>query len=222
MGSGCYSLYPAVWIPPISKSGSGPRGAVPANKAGTSPLLVPILGPYLRRYHRVKINSVQIFIRIMQRINLIHYLLYVGLCAEARGLVRALLQPDPTVRLTAGQALLHPWVKAMAPMCRQRALTDKAQRDITDNGAEPDKEQRGAQNNAGETIPEETPGHSSSEGELTQKERCRPSEVNAGQHRAEHTPTSNTDCDPGSLIGDSSTHTDPPAETDIQSQLNGH
>uniref|UniRef100_A0A8C4GLX5 Doublecortin-like kinase 3 n=1 Tax=Dicentrarchus labrax TaxID=13489 RepID=A0A8C4GLX5_DICLA len=31
---------------------------------------------------------------------------------EARGLVRALLQPDPTVRLTAEQTLLHPWVKA--------------------------------------------------------------------------------------------------------------
>uniref|UniRef100_A0A7N9B1X7 non-specific serine/threonine protein kinase n=1 Tax=Mastacembelus armatus TaxID=205130 RepID=A0A7N9B1X7_9TELE len=28
---------------------------------------------------------------------------------EARGLVRALLQPDPTVRLTAEQTLLHPW-----------------------------------------------------------------------------------------------------------------
>uniref|UniRef100_A0A665VXV9 non-specific serine/threonine protein kinase n=1 Tax=Echeneis naucrates TaxID=173247 RepID=A0A665VXV9_ECHNA len=30
-----------------------------------------------------------------------------------QGLVRALLQPDPTVRLTAEQTLLHPWVKAM-------------------------------------------------------------------------------------------------------------
>lgn len=222
MGSGYYSLYPAVWIPPISKSGSGPRGAVPADKAGTSPLLVPILGPYLRRYHSVKINSVQIFIHIMQRINLIHYLLNLGLCAEARGLVGALLQPDPTVRLTAGQALLHPWVKAMAPTCRQRALTDKAQSDITDNGAEPDKDQRGAQNNAAETIPEETPGHRSSKGELTQKERCRPSEANAGRHRAEYNPTSNTNCDPGSLTADSSIHTDPPAETQSQSQLNGH
>uniref|UniRef100_A0A665VY40 Protein kinase domain-containing protein n=1 Tax=Echeneis naucrates TaxID=173247 RepID=A0A665VY40_ECHNA len=41
-------------------------------------------------------------------------LIYVCVYAEARGLVRALLQPDPTVRLTAEQTLLHPWVKAMA------------------------------------------------------------------------------------------------------------
>uniref|UniRef100_A0A3Q3E883 Doublecortin-like kinase 3 n=1 Tax=Labrus bergylta TaxID=56723 RepID=A0A3Q3E883_9LABR len=46
---------------------------------------------------------------------------------EARGLVRALLQPDPTVRLTAKQTLLHPWVKAMASTCRQGALTDKTE-----------------------------------------------------------------------------------------------
>uniref|UniRef100_A0A672HUS4 Doublecortin-like kinase 3 n=1 Tax=Salarias fasciatus TaxID=181472 RepID=A0A672HUS4_SALFA len=38
----------------------------------------------------------------------------VCLCAEARGLIRALLQPDPTVRLAAEQTLQHPWVKAMA------------------------------------------------------------------------------------------------------------
>uniref|UniRef100_A0A3P8T7X7 Protein kinase domain-containing protein n=1 Tax=Amphiprion percula TaxID=161767 RepID=A0A3P8T7X7_AMPPE len=69
---------------------------------------------------------------------------------EARCLVRALLQTDPTVRLTAEQTLLHPWVKAMASMCRQRALTDKTQTNTaepntvqTPNAAESLRNQRG-------------------------------------------------------------------------------
>ncbi|KAM9824114.1 serine/threonine-protein kinase DCLK3 [Neosynchiropus ocellatus] len=41
---------------------------------------------------------------------------------EAKGLVKALLQPDPTVRLTAQKTLLHPWVKEMATVCKERAL----------------------------------------------------------------------------------------------------
>ncbi|KAM8884824.1 serine/threonine-protein kinase DCLK3 [Synchiropus picturatus] len=45
--------------------------------------------------------------------------------AEAKGLVKALLQPDPTVRLTAEKTLLHPWVKEMASICKERALKDK-------------------------------------------------------------------------------------------------
>ncbi|KAK5855143.1 hypothetical protein PBY51_005277 [Eleginops maclovinus] len=93
---------------------------------------------------------------------------------EAKGLVRALLQPDPAVRLTAEQTLLHPWVKAMASGCRQRALIDKTQRDTTDAGAEPDKPrqvQRQAQTNATETT---TPrGHNSSGEEATQTEFSR-------------------------------------------------
>ncbi|XP_031710079.1 protein kinase byr2 isoform X1 [Anarrhichthys ocellatus] len=92
---------------------------------------------------------------------------------EARGLVRALLQPDPTVRLTAEQTLLHPWVKAMASMCRQRALTDKTQRDTAATGAEPDKSrlvQRLVQTNAAKTVPDETLGQTGSEVEVTQKE----------------------------------------------------
>lgn len=95
------------------------------------------------------------------------------LCAEARGLVRALLQPDPTVRLTAEQTLLHPWVKAMASICRQRALTDQTQRDTADTGAEPDKSrqvQRLAQTNAAETTTDTIPGHTNLEGEVTHKE----------------------------------------------------
>ncbi|XP_031179035.1 serine/threonine-protein kinase DCLK1 isoform X1 [Sander lucioperca] len=92
---------------------------------------------------------------------------------EARGLVSALLQPDPTVRLTAEQTLLHPWVKAMASICRQRALTDKTQRDTADTGAEPDKSrqvQRLAQTNAAETTTDTIPGHTNLEGEVTHKE----------------------------------------------------
>ncbi|XP_074469899.1 serine/threonine-protein kinase DCLK3 [Sebastes fasciatus] len=92
---------------------------------------------------------------------------------DARGLVRALLQPDPTVRLTAEQTLLHPWVKAMASICRQRALTDTTQRDAADTGAEPDKSrqvQTLARTNAAKTMTDKTPGHTSSEGEVTQDE----------------------------------------------------
>ncbi|XP_038581392.1 serine/threonine-protein kinase DCLK2 [Micropterus salmoides] len=95
---------------------------------------------------------------------------------EARGLVRALIQPDPTVRLTAEQTLLHPWVKAMASICRQRALTDKTQRNPTNTGAEPDTVQMLAQTNATETITDKTPAHTSSEGENTYKELSRQDE----------------------------------------------
>uniref|UniRef100_A0A665VXB7 non-specific serine/threonine protein kinase n=1 Tax=Echeneis naucrates TaxID=173247 RepID=A0A665VXB7_ECHNA len=59
----------------------------------------------------------------------IHTSMYNPFCI---GLVRALLQPDPTVRLTAEQTLLHPWVKAMASNCRQRMLIDKTQRITSD------------------------------------------------------------------------------------------
>uniref|UniRef100_A0AAQ4S212 Doublecortin-like kinase 3 n=1 Tax=Gasterosteus aculeatus aculeatus TaxID=481459 RepID=A0AAQ4S212_GASAC len=68
---------------------------------------------------------------------------------DATGLVRALLEPDPAVRLTAEQTMTHPWVKAS--ICRQRALAEKTWRDKADTGAEPDKPglvQRPAQTNA--------------------------------------------------------------------------
>lgn len=55
--------------------------------------------------------------------------------AEAKGLVRGLVQPEPTERLTAAQTLLHPWVKAMASLCRQRALCDKSQGNAGGGGA---------------------------------------------------------------------------------------
>ncbi|CAL9691415.1 unnamed protein product [Knipowitschia caucasica] len=43
---------------------------------------------------------------------------------EAKHIVRTLLQPDPSLRLTAEQTLMHPWVKAMTSLCQQRMLTD--------------------------------------------------------------------------------------------------
>ncbi|XP_029022860.1 serine/threonine-protein kinase DCLK3 [Betta splendens] len=75
---------------------------------------------------------------------------------EARGLVRALLQPDPTARLTAEQTLLHPWVTAMASVCRQRALTDKTQAE-----AEPGEVESQAQTPAAETDEDKAPGRAS-------------------------------------------------------------
>lgn len=77
------------------------------------------------------------------------------------------------MRLTAEQTSLHPWVKAMASMSRQRALTDKTQRDTAATGAEPDKSrlvQRLVQTNAAKTVPDETPGQTGSEVEVTQKD----------------------------------------------------
>lgn len=86
------------------------------------------------------------------------------LYAEARGLVRSLLQPDPTLRLTAGQTLLHPWVEAKAAVCQQEAPKDKTQANAVNNTAEQDRLQRLHQNNASEKI------------DFTKKEPIRPLE----------------------------------------------
>ncbi|KAM4539604.1 serine/threonine-protein kinase DCLK3 [Odontesthes bonariensis] len=86
---------------------------------------------------------------------------------EARGLVRSLLQPDPSVRMTAEQTLLHQWVKAMASNCRQRALTDKTQRYKADASAGLLRVQRSAQRNAEESLTEKAAGHSSSKGKTS-------------------------------------------------------
>nr|XP_020462460.1 serine/threonine-protein kinase DCLK3 isoform X1 [Monopterus albus] len=107
---------------------------------------------------------------------------------EAKGLVRALLQPDPTVRLTAEQTLLHPWVKAMASVCRQGALTDKPQKNTADTGVEPERVQRPAQINAAETMT----GYTSSKGEVTHKTLSRTdggqSEMTTGRGKNEDIP----------------------------------
>lgn len=64
------------------------------------------------------------------------YFCFWSVCfAEAKGLVRGLVQPEPTERLTAAQALLHPWVKAMASLCRQRAPSDKSRGNAGGSGA---------------------------------------------------------------------------------------
>ncbi|AWP21725.1 putative serine/threonine-protein kinase DCLK3-like [Scophthalmus maximus] len=104
---------------------------------------------------------------------------------EARGLVRALLQPDPTVRLTAEQTLLHPWVEAMASACRQGAFTDKTQRNTADSGAE---SERTAQTNTTETRPR----ISSSEGEIAHKELIRTQERQNEMQIKAHTMTEDT------------------------------
>lgn len=90
--------------------------------------------------------------------------MFVYFYAEARGLVGSLLQSDPTVRLTAGQTLLHPWVQAMAAVCRQGAPRDKAQANPVHNTAEQDKVQRLHQRDASEKL------------ELSKKEPIRPFE----------------------------------------------
>ncbi|CAJ1084029.1 serine/threonine-protein kinase DCLK3 [Xyrichtys novacula] len=89
---------------------------------------------------------------------------------EAKGLVRALLQPDPTVRLTAEQTSLHPWVKAMASTCRQRALTDKAQTNTAASGAKPDRDQGHVQTNPAEIKTKQAVGQGRGEGEIIPEE----------------------------------------------------
>uniref|UniRef100_A0A668SWI6 Protein kinase domain-containing protein n=1 Tax=Oreochromis aureus TaxID=47969 RepID=A0A668SWI6_OREAU len=94
---------------------------------------------------------------------------------EARGLIRALLQPDPTVRLTAEQTLLHPWVKAMASTCKQRALTDKTPRDIETTGGKPETIQKAAKTNTTESLTDKTRKHAINE-EIALKELGRQDE----------------------------------------------
>ncbi|XP_060949336.1 serine/threonine-protein kinase DCLK3 [Limanda limanda] len=92
---------------------------------------------------------------------------------EATGLVRALLQPDPRVRLTAEQTLLHPWVEAMASVYSQGALTDKTQRNTADTGAESERGRRAAQTKATETTTDKRSGVTGREGEMTHRELSR-------------------------------------------------
>ncbi|CAG5891632.1 unnamed protein product [Menidia menidia] len=64
---------------------------------------------------------------------------------EARDLVTCLLQPDPSLRITAEKTLLHQWVKAMASVCQQGALTDRRQKEKA--GASAEKGRRTAPEN---------------------------------------------------------------------------
>uniref|UniRef100_A0A3Q2P3U3 Doublecortin-like kinase 3 n=1 Tax=Fundulus heteroclitus TaxID=8078 RepID=A0A3Q2P3U3_FUNHE len=68
---------------------------------------------------------------------------------QAKGLVRSLLKPDPTERLTAEQTLQHHWVKDMSSAYSQRALSDKTKR------------------NTGESLTKQSAGHSGTKKEKT-------------------------------------------------------
>uniref|UniRef100_A0A3B5N0W9 Doublecortin-like kinase 3 n=1 Tax=Xiphophorus couchianus TaxID=32473 RepID=A0A3B5N0W9_9TELE len=83
---------------------------------------------------------------------------------EAKGLVRSLLKPDPTVRLTAEQILQHHWVKAMASVCSQRALSDKTKRDSADSKTEL---HRAAATKAAESLANQIAGHSGTKKEIS-------------------------------------------------------
>lgn len=152
--------------------------------------------------------------------------------AEAKGLVTGLIQPDPTVRLTAEQTLLHPWVKDMALLCRQRALSVKTQADTARDGAEGDGVQSPAQADAPETMTR----HTGSKGEMTHSELATPVGATPGQQRPGHTPREvgrpekqhpdpeflNKDNNPGSLTGlevDNKQLTEPLSQTDPPSPI---
>ncbi|XP_068603652.1 serine/threonine-protein kinase DCLK3 [Brachionichthys hirsutus] len=89
---------------------------------------------------------------------------------EARGLVKALLQPDPTARLTAEQTLLHPWVKAMTSVGQQRALADKGPRNTANAGQEPNRFQRLPQINAAHKWAHAIPADTGVAGETAHKD----------------------------------------------------
>ncbi|XP_034016477.1 serine/threonine-protein kinase DCLK3 [Thalassophryne amazonica] len=112
---------------------------------------------------------------------------------EARGLIRDLLQPDPSLRLTAEQTLLHPWVKTMASVCQQMASTNKAQQREPDMPTEPQRVKSLDQNGATEPQRSRGPAHSSRDGinstELTSHDG-RQTDVTTptAQIQAEHKP----------------------------------
>ncbi|XP_029919721.1 serine/threonine-protein kinase DCLK1 [Myripristis murdjan] len=103
----------------------------------------------------------------------------------ARGLVRALLQVDPSVRLTAVQTLLHPWVlhpqvQAINSSCSQGALTHKPQK----NTAECARDSEGlTQINAVEAPKDKGLAHTSSQGVLTHKTQVGTAELNKEHER---------------------------------------
>ncbi|RVE66555.1 hypothetical protein OJAV_G00108360 [Oryzias javanicus] len=83
---------------------------------------------------------------------------------EAKNLVRCLLEVDPKMRLTSEQTLQHPWVKAMASVCMQRALTDKTQRKLQNAGAKIKEVQTP---NSEEPLTDKTERHCGSKEEVT-------------------------------------------------------
>ncbi|KAF6737878.1 Serine/threonine-protein kinase DCLK3 [Oryzias melastigma] len=83
---------------------------------------------------------------------------------EAKNLVRCLIEVDPTLRLTSEQTLQHPWVKAMASVCMQRALIDKTQKKLQ-NARAKIKEPQTA--NSEELLTNKTERHCGSKEEVT-------------------------------------------------------
>uniref|UniRef100_A0A8C7Y3M1 Doublecortin-like kinase 3 n=1 Tax=Oryzias sinensis TaxID=183150 RepID=A0A8C7Y3M1_9TELE len=79
---------------------------------------------------------------------------------EAKSLVRCLLEVDPTLRLTSEQTLQHPWVKAMASVCMQRALTDRNERKLQNAGAK-------IKDNSEELLTDKTEQHCGSKEKVT-------------------------------------------------------
>lgn len=145
--------------------------------------------------------------------------------------MKGLIQPDPTVRLTAEQTQLHPWVKDMALLCRQRALSVKTQGDTACDGAEGDRVQSPAQTDAPETMGH----HTGSKGEMTHSELTTPVVATPGQQRPGYTPREvsrpeiqdsdpeflNKDHNPGvptDLHIDNKLLTDPLSQTNLPSQ----
>lgn len=130
------------------------------------------------------------------------------------------------MRLTAEQTWLHPWVMAMASICRQRALTDRAEKSIADDAAEPDRIHKIASSKVPEKMADKTLRHTSRPTKSIQKELSTSSEGTAGAQRPEFTPTgspcSGSTQDPdynlGCQLGDPSTQSDPPGQMKRQSQ----
>ncbi|KAK5605102.1 hypothetical protein CRENBAI_026524 [Crenichthys baileyi] len=86
---------------------------------------------------------------------------------EAKGLVRSLLEPDPTVRLTAEQTFQHHWVNAMASVYNQRAHYDKNKRNTVDGKLELQRVHKQASTNAAESLMNPTAGHSGTKKDIT-------------------------------------------------------
>ncbi|KAM3858460.1 serine/threonine-protein kinase DCLK3 [Diretmus argenteus] len=100
----------------------------------------------------------------------------------AIGLVKALLQIDPTVRLTAAQTLVHPWVQAMASSCSQGALTHKDQKNTPVCERDPER----LQTNAVEGRRDKRPEHSSSQEPLSHKEQINTAEIPSHDMTSQH------------------------------------
>ncbi|XP_038144626.1 serine/threonine-protein kinase DCLK3 [Cyprinodon tularosa] len=88
---------------------------------------------------------------------------------DATGLVRSLLTPDPTLRLTAEQTLQHHWVKTMASACSQRALSGKTKGNRVAYKKVMQGVERQTPANTAQSLTNQTAGHPGTETEITFK-----------------------------------------------------